>query len=101
MRAIIEDEMADDGVKLRVRSKMFYLKIFNISNDQYYSYYNYFEQSYCTKHSRTNTKDKVGVGGGAGTSSTKGGSDSEDGESRKRKRKEMTVEEKNQARAAK
>ncbi|KAG5329422.1 RNO protein, partial [Acromyrmex charruanus] len=73
MKAIIEDEMADDGVKLR---------------------------SYCQKHSRTNTKDKVGVGGSVG-SGEKGGSDSEDGESRRRKRKDMTSEEKNQARAAK
>ncbi|XP_047345699.1 PHD finger protein rhinoceros [Vespa velutina] len=74
MKAIIEDEMADDGVKLR---------------------------SYCQKHSRTNTKDKVGVGGNIGNNSGNGGSDSEDGESRRRKRKDMTSEEKNQARAAK
>ncbi|XP_014484114.1 PREDICTED: PHD finger protein rhinoceros [Dinoponera quadriceps] len=74
MKAIIEDEMADDGVKLR---------------------------SYCQKHSRTNTKDKVGVGGSVGSGGGKGGSDSEDGESRRRKRKDMTSEEKNQARAAK
>ncbi|XP_034952499.1 PHD finger protein rhinoceros [Chelonus insularis] len=72
MKAIIEDDMADDGVKLR---------------------------SYCQKHSRTNTKDKVGVGGSS--TGDKAASDSEDGESRKRKRKDMTSEEKNQARAAK
>lgn len=58
-------------------------------------------QSYCQKHSRTNTKDKVGVGGNIGNNSGNGGSDSEDGESRRRKRKDMTSEEKNQARAAK
>lgn len=58
-------------------------------------------QSYCQKHSRTNTKDKVGVGGSGGGNSGKGGSDSEDGEPRPRKRKDMTSEEKNQARAAK
>ncbi|KAI4503528.1 hypothetical protein M0802_000931 [Mischocyttarus mexicanus] len=74
MKAIIEDELADDGVKLR---------------------------SYCQKHSRTNTKDKVGVGGNVGNNGGNGASDSEDGESRKRKRKDMTSEEKNQARAAK
>ncbi|XP_043492959.1 PHD finger protein rhinoceros [Polistes fuscatus] len=74
MKAIIEDELADDGVKLR---------------------------SYCQKHSRTNTKDKVGVGGNVGNNGGNGGTDSEDGESRKRKRKDMTSEEKNQARAAK
>ncbi|XP_054005546.1 PHD finger protein rhinoceros [Hylaeus anthracinus] len=75
MKAIIEDEMADDGVKLR---------------------------SYCQKHSRTNTKDKVqGAGGNIGSGAEKAGSDSEDAESRRRKRKDMTSEEKNQARAAK
>ncbi|KAK1127245.1 hypothetical protein K0M31_003789 [Melipona bicolor] len=75
MKAIIEDEMADDGVKLR---------------------------SYCQKHSRTNTKDKVqGTGSSIGSGADKAGSDSEDAESRRRKRKDMTSEEKNQARAAK
>lgn len=61
-----------------------------------------FFQSYCQKHSRTNTKDKMSTGGagGKGGGGSKG-SDSEDGESRRRKRKDMTSEEKNQARAAK
>lgn len=62
----------------------------------------FYLQSYCQKHSRTNTKDKVqSTGSSIGSGGDKAGSDSEDAESRRRKRKDMTSEEKNQARAAK
>uniref|UniRef100_A0A336MGX5 PHD finger protein rhinoceros n=1 Tax=Culicoides sonorensis TaxID=179676 RepID=A0A336MGX5_CULSO len=73
MRAIIEDEHNEDGVKLR---------------------------SYCQKHSTTKTKkegkshsNKVSTATGAGS-----GTD-EDDHKRRRTRKEMTTEERNQVRA--
>uniref|UniRef100_A0A182WI61 PHD finger protein rhinoceros n=1 Tax=Anopheles minimus TaxID=112268 RepID=A0A182WI61_9DIPT len=95
MRAIIEDENAEDGVKLR---------------------------SYCQKHgenkgkrdnSRNNTKNNAG--GASGTAAASGGSDEETGNTgpgtntvastaggdmKRRKRKDMTSEERNLARAA-
>lgn len=70
MRAIIEDEHNEDGVKLR---------------------------SYCQKHSTTKTK-KDGKSSSNKTTSAGSGTD-EDDNKRRRTRKEMTTEERNQVRA--
>lgn len=72
MRAIIEDEHNEDGVKLR---------------------------SYCQKHSTTKTKkDGKSSSNKTSTASTGSGTD-EDDNKRRRTRKEMTTEERNQVRA--
>jgi uncharacterized ion transporter superfamily protein YfcC len=89
MRAIIEDENADDGVKLRVSAGMCDAVSFTLCITVcLYSLQCSHLQSYCQKHSVTSKKEKSG-------------SASEDEESKRKKRKDMTSEEKNQARAAK